>query len=938
MPDPEWVKIADDRLIAFPGSAFLSLSATELEKMGLSEIRDNEALLLGLCGRLAKDGKSLAVSLPCPDRSLFVKLLMYLHRIRMDALSGCILGSYFQSTNLWDNNDLVWFGRTTQVKGALDDIAGLNPCRITRKTPQKRKGHSENERIARTPLVSCTQNHFDTLDLLLEKTRPFLFVIDATQSGLRENLKDLWDNLSIYFPNVPVLLFSALGDRQADTDLQRTPVHQWTHRIADQYLWATRNQSSPPAEEKSVYRVIEIPDKTISSLLTDCSLDIQNLRNQVSADSAQKKQLTYGKAAKVQQAFASLAMPLSFREASLHRQIRGGPFGVRPISRELEILEETELKYGEVDATRKKVHTDLQNLYDLIEKGFTGKAQAVEKMVRLAAKDNKSTIFLVSNKAEEDALVDFINSLNVAPVDNKLLTVQPKNSVRPLLSSQKTYSCCVIMGRLWDKEQWWLAGVAKEVYWLCYPFEVAWIENHLNDWIRKYSAASPREGGVKTSLLKMAWPKEGHLKDLQATDPEAWAKRQVFDDCKGCYVIPKEITIEQKSFDSMKWLDELLSTEEDPETLDSGWSDGLCEENCAYIFLESSTEGIPWNLSWTVHTIVDTEVEPKKVTDLVPGDQILLFKSNDAHEEILFRLFEAFDSSPQTEELMRWARYWQSLIDAAKEKYRSPKDLLAALAKQGTSVSPQTARNWWNKKVIGPDNDEAIKHLALAVNNELYAKHYRRIHRAVRKIGDEHRIIGKTLKKALVNRAAGATRITIGSTRVSTEQLDEILQLEIVNSVKVPAEVIKGAQPKKFADLVPVIEEKYQDRIILTTRAKKSMDDSPYRNLDKALLCFQSIAGPLWEHYAGGINRFDLKNEFKRVGMEAKFAMSQVTQGKSSDYDVRYKGEKIDIGPHICIGTTHDPATTLRVHFTWDADESKIVIHHAGKHLFTRKS
>ena len=64
--------------------------------------------------------------------------------------------------------------------------------------------------------------------------------------------------------------------------------------------------------------------------------------------------------------------------------------------------------------------------------------------------------------------------------------------------------------------------------------------------------------------------------------------------------------------------------------------------------------------------------------------------------------------------------------------------------------------------------------------------------------------------------------------------------------------------------------------------------------------------------------------------------MSDVTMGLSDDYSAQYKGRKADYNKHLKIGTSRRPERTFRIHFEWDDEDNKIVIHHAGRHLTTQ--
>lgn len=64
--------------------------------------------------------------------------------------------------------------------------------------------------------------------------------------------------------------------------------------------------------------------------------------------------------------------------------------------------------------------------------------------------------------------------------------------------------------------------------------------------------------------------------------------------------------------------------------------------------------------------------------------------------------------------------------------------------------------------------------------------------------------------------------------------------------------------------------------------------------------------------------------------------MSEITKGKNDQaYSAMYEGRRVDISRHIKLGRAFDPRYTLRLHFHWDDDRAKIVVHHAGEHLPT---
>jgi hypothetical protein len=65
--------------------------------------------------------------------------------------------------------------------------------------------------------------------------------------------------------------------------------------------------------------------------------------------------------------------------------------------------------------------------------------------------------------------------------------------------------------------------------------------------------------------------------------------------------------------------------------------------------------------------------------------------------------------------------------------------------------------------------------------------------------------------------------------------------------------------------------------------------------------------------------------------------MSDVTMGKYGP-NLKYKNRAADLNRHFRLGTARDKTRTMRIHFEWDADDNRLVIHHAGEHLPTSQN
>ncbi|MDA8430580.1 MAG: DrmE family protein [Geobacteraceae bacterium] len=940
MNNPAWVNQAEDRLVVFPGSAFLNSTPEQLAKMGVPALNNDDQLLLGLSGRMLKDGHSLAISLPRPESSFFVKLLTYLLRVRIDTLNGYIVGSYFQPDTLQNKNDLIWFGRPRNIFNSLTKVQGINPWIVTKNSKSQQENiASHSALISGTPLAAFPSIHSDIFENLVTQTRPFAVVVDATPAGGRNDIKELWEALTIYFPGIPILIVSALGDVQTDQTLSRIPIHRWIHRLRDQQLWLQRSiPASKHTDAPWQHILVEVPDKVLDRHLSELYKTIHNFRKLISKEPLNIQNDTYRNAAKIQQIFSTLCCPLETREVFLARHSRRGLFAVRNVERQLEIINNASIRYGEVDSIRKSIHESLHGLFDLLLKGTSGKAQALELFVKEAVSSKKTTLILVADKYEEEAVIDFLHKKDIVLVDDKLVSVKPAGHLKSVQSLQPIYDQCFIFTRMWYQDMWWIGGVAKQVYWFCYPFESNWVGKRLTSWQQSYQRASAYQGS-KSDMLLLAWPKLSFLTDQATENEEASVTTRILKECPGSYVISKPFTIEHDD-ESITWLTEILNAEEQFQDEEPNILAVENDADYARITVEEQLADIPWPVMKPVTILSDagdkSEIITKKVADLTPGDQIIMLLGEDVHQEILLGLFEVFHAQENLSEVLRWVNFWGTLVDSASEKFPTAAKLQKALQQQGTTVTTTTVSNWLNKKVIGPEEVQSVKNMALAVGNTTLSRYAVSIHTAIKRIWTEHQRIGRDLRQALLSRAAGATSVKLGTMTLCMDDLDEILNIFTVHSIVLPGQ--EPIYPKSLSDLVPRIREELGSRVHLTARATRSMENSPYRNLDKAWSCFELIFSDLWKCCNGEISQTDAKESFRQIGIELKSKTSAVTQGLSTDYEVKYEGKNVDIGAHLCLGTAYDPAKTMRIHYHWDSDKSLVVIHHAGRHLAIRSS
>ena len=147
-----------------------------------------------------------------------------------------------------------------------------------------------------------------------------------------------------------------------------------------------------------------------------------------------------------------------------------------------------------------------------------------------------------------------------------------------------------------------------------------------------------------------------------------------------------------------------------------------------------------------------------------------------------------------------------------------------------------------------------------------------------------------------------------------------------------------GKQFKALSEIAPYIEDYMSDRIVLTRQAVKSLEESPFYRPDQIFQLFAHIYDDLYSMFKQEIPLLEVNERLAQSGMFYKTKMSDVTMGMFNDYNRSYKGRKADMHKHIGIGNNRDARMSFRLHFEWDDDDEKIIVHHAGKHLTTQQT
>ncbi len=133
-------------------------------------------------------------------------------------------------------------------------------------------------------------------------------------------------------------------------------------------------------------------------------------------------------------------------------------------------------------------------------------------------------------------------------------------------------------------------------------------------------------------------------------------------------------------------------------------------------------------------------------------------------------------------------------------------------------------------------------------------------------------------------------------------------------------------------DVADYVETNMSDRIVLNG-SKKSFIDCGFKDVSKALTAFDILYNQFYRMFTGDISIDDVRDVLLKNGIDYNPFLDD-----RSKYEKFYNGRLADMNKHLKIGKSRNPLYLLRVHFEFDSDEQKIVIHHAGRHLPTTMS
>ena len=150
--------------------------------------------------------------------------------------------------------------------------------------------------------------------------------------------------------------------------------------------------------------------------------------------------------------------------------------------------------------------------------------------------------------------------------------------------------------------------------------------------------------------------------------------------------------------------------------------------------------------------------------------------------------------------------------------------------------------------------------------------------------------------------------------------------------------VAEESAPANLPELAELIPLRLGDKLILTNHAKKTLNNSPFEDVERAWAVFNTLATEFHAAFTGELRMQDAIEQLQQCSAKYAGNQSEITAGMKDGYERIHNGRKYKLIKHIGLGTARDPRYCFRLYFEWEPEERKIIVLHAGEHLNTQST
>ncbi len=920
-----WCSLVEQSWPAITASELLRGAEEVWNLEGLGKPKEEEAVSLAAVGRLLRYGRSVHLTLPIGGEPTLPRLAFYLHRMRLDAAGGLIRSTWLNPTTIAKRNDLIVFGRPRRMLRDFSTSEVMRPMVVGRARPL---AISEYQR---TLLASGQGDLLETLELLSRKSLPFAIVVLITPQGCDENSISLIKALLEYFPGVPIVALGYTGQVLPEP----LPMNAWITRIGD--VVEMRCNSGDPLIYSSHIDVVAARDVVMDAFAKKLGFMVWNLRRKMEETGDISRELSALMA--VDRTLRCLNVPLPVHEQGILRHVRSGRHPIRMIESWLEIASHLKGRRGDIQELHSQILVMCRNMMKQLLGARPGRGEAIIKLCSDALKHCQRVCVLVGGRRDAEILQNYIEK-RLGPETIDLITVCQMDGSTS--ESPEPVDLAIYAGVLYPSRIHWLGLSAKKKLVLCHPFEHVRVCEQVERWWKCYALPSAPTSD-KQRLWSLDWPLRGYLHDALDENEYLVGNTTCFTllEIDGEY--PPQMRLAQlesaRGFED--WLNALMT-----EALPSQQDDEIQLEttrDVVVVYLEGHSEQVRWAVNQRILKLEGNEIVVCPAKDLEIGNELVMFVSSRARLATQSDLFDMFvQNSHGLSQTLRVADKWQEFVEIGIQKLGSAVELNMYLRSKRYEVHNTTVQNWVHGGVIGPQNPIAIRLLAELAEVPSADKMANMVANAIQVIRGEHRRIGADLRHAIaVSRNRDISGVQIGSRRFSRDVFDAMVKIAKVARIERPSGGTASlAQLRSVKEVALDFAMRHTSKVIFTAACERSMSRSSFADLGAFAKVLRVLVEGLYPMYAAKTKSLkEVEDMLKAIPASYAGGMSDITKGKSNHAYFRvYEGQRVDVSRHIKLGRSFDPRYTLRIHFHWDAERARIVVHHAGEHLPTLSS
>ena len=881
---------------------------------------------LAAVGYRFKNGQHTALSAPFQRPGDLTWVLHYLHRTRVEALSGRIRANWLNAPRMREASDLIVWTRAAFQYTRLRQEPGLsvrwgNLARQAGSLPVRQNSPPGPETIVCQQTSGLTRS----CDTLSGTSRPFVMVVDLTPFGYRKNPGELLDHLTVYFPDCPVVILTSLDDRTMETKLPKPgiPVSIWHQHPDHPTPLITR------AGNQWTVVLTELPDHRLENALlraSECCRRLHKLLGRQD-DPVQTSVITPVRG--ILAGLKDLGIPLHYFETEFIRIRHGDRFPFESFRDRLESIRLADLPCAEVDAMRNRTVGILEQLMDQIETGHTGKSQALEYWLNETDAPGKDRLIVVQSEWEAGVLSSWLNQDHLPAVESGQLTVVGAKSAKERYRKlDKPFQEVLILGHP-GKSEGWVVYLGERTHWLVYPQEKKWLQQHASEWV------ASRENHLQQ---KEQWWQLDDLSPWEMSRKNVEFQECTWNQCSGQYIAHKTVAptpaVDPAGVGSLWSVLEWTSPGAVKKGPPAAGEVTIVTERGTYRYHRHQ-------LVYSLDGISDRAVlDHRPAKNISPGVQLVQIRSENDEGLDLMDFLQEYARKPLPDQAAHCIQInrWLNHVDRAIQACGSLEALHQRLCNDGIQIEIEAVRQWIRYRGIFPKIDRAIVPLVAKISRPGHCEEeICAIIHSQKQLQNHHRRIGRAIRQLAMETKA-PTPATSGrdTDAPMNEVLASLVSFEEVVSVHHHAKNgIAAVQPASLVELVEQMVATSRGRLAITSAGLRSAQSSPYRDFGKVRRCLEILREEYFQVY-GPDKSLQLGAAIaagRPYQIDFKGDTAATTKGKHATYQRRYRNKVVDIGKHLGIGDSGAPERCFRLHFHWDEASRKIVIHHAGRHL-----